>query len=95
MMKIEQGRTHNGEVVLWDAENHDSAFRRVVGGVSWPKGGRSGFIVVVGEKAEVDFGFGVRHLVRLEELREFNGETFLEPEPMFRAMAYLVNRLMV
>lgn len=95
MMEIGQGVAHSGAAVLWDASDHTSMFRRVVGGVSWPKGGRAGFIVVVGEDLKEDHSFKTHHLRRFVELREFQGEVFLEPEPMFRAMGYLAGRLKV
>lgn len=95
MMKIESVIGDGGVHVLRDAANHERIYRRIVGGAAWPKGGFPGFLVVVGEDRSEDYGFKVRHLRRLVELREYGGEAFLEPEPMFKAMAWLVDQLKV
>jgi hypothetical protein len=59
-------------------------FSRVAGGLAWPARGKPGFLVVLGEDLKKDPDFGVRHVRRLTEATQWQGESFMHPEPLLR-----------
>lgn len=70
-------------------------YRRVAGGLAWPGRGRPGFLVVVGEDLHEDADFGVRHLHRLAESAQWQGESFMHPEPLLRCALELSRQWLV
>lgn len=70
-------------------------FRRVAGGLAWPARGKPGFLVVLGEDFKKDREFGERHIWRLTEATEWQGESFMHPEPLLRCALELARQWLV
>lgn len=71
------------------------AFRRIVGGMSFPGSGKNGFVVVLGEDMEGDFEHRERHLRVIYESRDYLGQGFMEPVPVLKECSRLTRMMKV